>query len=276
MVTTPRLLPRFLAECPYEPATALFRAFEIEHLTRTPFPEGRGLDLGCGTGRLMRVVLDDVGPRRVVGLEPDPFEAELARESGTYDAVHIAPGESIPEPDASFDFVFSNSVLEHIPALDAVLAEVSRVLRSGGSFIFTVPADTFHTCLRGPVLPWVSRDRYLIDLDKRLVHLRYPTEAEWSEMLSEVGLDLKSCSRYLSPHQTRRWETLSRATGGLLYSLSRKRARPIEVQRKLSVRSSWTLPLPLARVEARLVSLGLPRTRDSGVSGGMMIRAVRT
>ena len=275
-VTPPRRLPKLLSECPYEPATALFRSFEIEHVTSTPFPRGRGLDLGCGTGRLMKVVLEDVGPRELVGVEPDPKEAKLARESGIYEVVHAVPGESIPEPDSSFDFVFSNSVLEHIIELDRVLREVGRVLRTRGSFVFTVPADTFHACLRGPVLPWVSRERYLNDLDRRLVHLRYPTEAEWSVMLTDAGLDLKSCTRYLWRNQTRRWETLSRATGGLLYSLGGKRAKPIELQRRFSVRSSWTLPVPLARLEARVISSGLRSTRDTAMSGGMMIHAIRT
>jgi len=45
----------------------------------------------------------------------------------------------MPFEDASFQTVISNSVLEHIPDLDAVLLETARVLKPGGMFIFASP-----------------------------------------------------------------------------------------------------------------------------------------
>ena len=76
----------------------------------------------------------------------------LASKLGLYSALHLAQGDAIPEPDASFDFVFSNSVLEHIPNLHAVLDEIARVVRPGGRVVATVPTSAVHRLLRGPGL----------------------------------------------------------------------------------------------------------------------------
>jgi SAM-dependent methyltransferase len=44
--------------------------------------------------------------------------------------------------DASLDVIVSNDVLEHVPDIDAAVAEAARVLRPGGSFFFSIP---FHS-----------------------------------------------------------------------------------------------------------------------------------
>lgn len=147
------LLTRFLRDYPFQPATGVWRAYEIEHLCSFPFPEGHGLDLGCGDGKLTKIILDQLkdGKRRtLVGIDPDPKETELAKEIGIYERIHTVGGGGIPEPDASFDWVLSNSVLEHIPDLEPVFAEVGRLLKPGGVFIYTVPSEQFHDALKGP------------------------------------------------------------------------------------------------------------------------------
>ena len=47
-------------------------------------------------------------------------------------------------PDETFDCVITQDVLEHIPRFDRALIEVARVLRPGGSFLFTVPFRPEH------------------------------------------------------------------------------------------------------------------------------------
>jgi SAM-dependent methyltransferase len=260
-MTNQELLVSFVSSYPAQPATAFWRAIEIGMLARRGLPEGLGLDLGCGDGILTDILLRETGSRTLVGVDVDPLETEAAARFPFYQRVHTCPGSSIPEPDASFDFVLSNSVLEHIPDLEATIAEASRLLRKGGRFVFTVPGPGFHRNLAGSVLPFADRTSYLDTLDRRLAHHHYLSPSDWNAMCSRNGLVLDACLGYLDGRETRRWETLSRMTGGLLYSLFGEVKRPIEIQRRLGARDLQNkahLPAPMARALARLVSAGVP------------------
>ena len=178
---------------------------------------------------------------------------------GLYERVHTGSAAAIPEPDASVDFVFSNSVLEHIGPIDEVLAEAARLLRPGGHFILTVPGPGFHRALAGPGagVPADARAAYLQEIDNRCAHLRYWSVGEWSQHLGRCGLQIQTHFEYLSPTQTRRWERLSAWTGGLLYRVYGKRERPIEIQRRLGLRSARPGPLGwLAALISPLLALG--------------------
>ena len=221
-------------------------------------PDGRGLDLGCGDGLLTRIIIQLVGRRNLVGVDPDPAEIALADKTGIYSSLHTALGDSVPEPDASFDWVLSNSVLEHIEHIEPVLAEVGRLLRPTGEFIFTVPGPDFHACLRGPLRPGASRASYLRQIDQRLAHYRYWGPVEWRDPLATNGMRLVSAVPYLDPAQVQRWESMARVTAGVLYTLAGRRRQPIEIQRRLGLRKPGRrLPMPLARSLAALVSMGL-------------------
>jgi SAM-dependent methyltransferase len=265
------LLAELIQDDPFQPATQVWRSVEVRKLLDEGLPEGRGLDLGCGDGRLTRRLLARGGRRQIVGVEPDGAEAELAARAGIYVAVHVVGGDLVPEPDASFDWVLSNSVLEHIEGIEGVLREVARLLRPGGLFIFTVPAPEFHEALRGPLLPWRSRQRYLSDLDARVAHLRYWDAEEWRRRLAVCGLRLEVADGYLGRAEVRRWETVSRFTAGLLYGFLRRRRQPIEIQKALGIRRHRPrLPVWFTRGLAALLS-----TDDEGGApfGCLYVRA---
>lgn len=259
------LLRSLLSENPFQPATSWWRAIELAVVIDHGLPEGRGLDLGCGDGKLMRILLSAArASPTLVGVDIDPLETRDAQASGVYQRVHTATGERLPEPDASFDFVFSNSVLEHIGDLEPVIGEVARVLRPGGRFIFTVPAAGFHDCLSGPLLPWTDRKRYLEDIDRRCAHRRYWGETEWRNCLERYGMDLSRSVAYLAASEAQRWETLSRFTAGVLYTVAGRRLQPIEIQRALRLRrrglrlAPW-IAAPLAAAISAGVSTGPSR-----------------
>lgn len=253
-----QLFIRFLRDYPYLPAVGLFRAVEIRQVLDEPFPTGQGLDLGCGDGILMRVILESVGSREIIGIDPDKAEVELAAQLGVYARVLPVPGQSVPLPDASLDWVFSNSVLEHIDDIDGVLREVSRLLRPDGVFFFTVPADRFHGSLRGPLLPWADRQAYLDYLDRRVIHRRYWSQDDWRAHLDPHGFHIERAIPYMTPPQLRRWESIGRLTSTVAYALFGHRRAPVEVQRSLGLRRGHRrVPGFLVGALARVLSFGV-------------------
>jgi SAM-dependent methyltransferase len=79
--------------------------------------------------------------RNVALPEANEFYAELSREEIIVPAaVDIwAPGDNIPVPDRSEDFVISSHLVEHLPNLIAAFIEWDRILRDGGYVFMIVP-----------------------------------------------------------------------------------------------------------------------------------------
>jgi arsenite methyltransferase len=96
------------------------------------------LDIGCGAGMDSLIAAQMVGSTgSVTGIDVTPEMVAKARRSIAemgLDRVTIVEGsaEQLPFPDASFDVVISNGVIDLIPDKDAVFSEIVRVLRPGG------------------------------------------------------------------------------------------------------------------------------------------------
>lgn len=249
-------------QAPYQPATNYWRAVEIEEVVRYDLPPGPGLDLGCGDGHLMAIILRHVGPRDLSGIDVDPSETVLAARREVYREVVTAAADRMVFPDRSFEFVFSNSVLEHIENIDGTLSEVARVLRPGGRFLFTVPGPDFHACLRGP--RFGSHDAYLQAIDARCAHLRYWNSLQWAEHLELAGLKMIHHHAYLTRAQTQRWQQLARYTSGILYFLVGRTRQPIAIQRGLGIRSTrFRLPKVIASAIATVIGSGADKNGPS-------------
>jgi SAM-dependent methyltransferase len=106
------------------------------------------LDLGCGrTFPLAAKYLARTDT--VYGV--DPLAEPTAVASGAI--ARVGSADAIPFPDASFDVVACRSVLEHIRRPAAAFAEVARVLRPGGVFIFLTPSRYDYVSLAAGLLP---------------------------------------------------------------------------------------------------------------------------
>jgi len=96
------------------------------------------LDLGSGSGLDCFLAAQKVGPQgRVVGLDMSDDMLELARRNlAKVDASNVefrkGEMESMPLPEAAFDVIISNCVINLSPDKDAVLRESFRVLKPGG------------------------------------------------------------------------------------------------------------------------------------------------
>ncbi|MFK7745903.1 MAG: bifunctional 2-polyprenyl-6-hydroxyphenol methylase/3-demethylubiquinol 3-O-methyltransferase UbiG [Roseobacter sp.] len=96
------------------------------------------LDLGCAGG-FMAEALCDRGAI-VTGIDPAAQAIEAARmhasASGKSIQYDVGVGENLPYDTGRFDAVVCVDVLEHVKDLPKVLAEIERVLKPGGTFLF--------------------------------------------------------------------------------------------------------------------------------------------
>jgi methionine biosynthesis protein MetW len=98
-------------------------------------PGRRVLDLGCRDGALTR---EFAAGNEVVGVDVDRNALAAAARLGI--ETHWADVEDgLPFDDSSFDVVVAGELLEHVRDPARVMAEARRVMRSGGTFVGSVP-----------------------------------------------------------------------------------------------------------------------------------------
>lgn len=101
-------------------------------------PGERVLDIGCGAGTDTLIAAQMVEPEgSVTAIDMTPEMLAKARAAAAeMDATNVSfvesEAERLPFPDASFDVVISNGVIDLIPDKDAVFSEIYRVLSPGG------------------------------------------------------------------------------------------------------------------------------------------------
>ncbi len=111
-----------------------------------PRASGRLLDVGVGDRPYAALFAPHVV--RYVGLEYPPacdnlnpgISERLLRAQGLVDV--WGDGHHLPFRDGGFDTVLSTEVLEHVPDPDRCVAQLSRMLRPGGTLLLTVPFCT--------------------------------------------------------------------------------------------------------------------------------------
>jgi len=141
----------------------------------------RALDFGCGVGRLSQALTEHAG--EVIGVDVAPPMLELAREldpEGRCEFVLNAAPDLRRFADGSFDLVYSELVLQHLPpsTVESYLAEFMRVLRPGGVAVLQCTNSPLWT-VKGAI--WRLTPGWLVRLGQRVV-LRYPAPMRMTAM----------------------------------------------------------------------------------------------
>ena len=108
-------------------------------LTAVPAPR-RVLDVGCGTGYLLRRLADRCpDAAELTGVDPAPAMIAAARAAAAGDRLRWLEGtaEALPCADGAFDLVVSTTSFDHWADQRAGLRECARVLAAGGWLVLT-------------------------------------------------------------------------------------------------------------------------------------------
>lgn len=126
---------------PLDPADEINRAcIQLYHHVATQVDlRGRAvLEVSCGHGGGASWIARRLKPASYTGLDLNPSGIRFCRERHRVDGLTFVRGdaERLPFPDASFDAVLNVEASHCYPSLPRFLAEVARVLRPGGHFLY--------------------------------------------------------------------------------------------------------------------------------------------
>lgn len=157
---------------------------------------GDALDLGCGEGRVSRV-LKSCG-YRVTAVDVVGELVEAARQVGSADDYAVAAATALPFAEAGFDLVVAYNVLMDLDDVPGAIAEIRRVLRPSGYVLVSIVhpfADRGTFDGFEPDAPFVIKETYFgrrrfESIDER-AGLRM-SFAGWSQPLEAYAAALES------------------------------------------------------------------------------------
>jgi ubiquinone/menaquinone biosynthesis C-methylase UbiE len=143
----------------------------------------RVLDVGCGTGQLLRCVRPYYPTANLVGVD---LSQQMLATASTITPARLSlllthsRAEQLPFPDEVFDIVFTTLSLRHWTDLPAGITEIGRVLDAGGVLVL---ADIFPICRHSAAADRMPR--------------RHPSEvpAELASLLAAQRLAVVGCAR---------------------------------------------------------------------------------
>ncbi len=114
-------------------------ALRLRFLRRHLKAEDRVLDIGCGDGAFS----GEIAKVAASVLGADVAETALARARRRHPGLafrRVEPDAELPFEDGSFDAVWASEVIEHVADTGLWLAEIRRVLTTGGRLLVTTPS----------------------------------------------------------------------------------------------------------------------------------------
>ena len=147
------------------------------------------LDVGCGTGRLLRKAKQQWPNARLVGVDAADKMIQQATQLFPEAEFHVAMAEALPLPDASVDLAFSTLSFHHWANQAKGISEIARVLRPQGLFVL---AD-------------ITIPRWMLVFVR---HFRHNNPAKIREMFTQAGLTVEL------QQQPLRWSRVLLVTAG--------------------------------------------------------------
>jgi len=197
------------------PASKLFRAIEL----KTVYKECKNMDfkepsvdIGCGDGYMSSILFDK---KFTYGVDNgEAKDIQIAIKKKLYKKVLIEGAEKMSLKSSSVNFIFSNSVIEHISNNEAVLSETSRILKKNGVFVFTSPSHLFSkylyisNILNRIGLAFIG-NWYAYKRNKMLNHYHIYSHIEWTKRLVRYGLKVIKYKYYISKDCLIFWDKLA-------------------------------------------------------------------
>lgn len=169
------------------------RDYEYQRVKHFMPESGCVLEIGAGAGWQAKRFHEDGYDVEAIDIDTSRYKNERIWPVIEYDGRHL------PFPDASFDIVYSSSVLEHIIELEDYQSEIQRVLKPGGKAIHVVPGTTWRL--------WTT-----------IAHYPYLLKLMFRKLVALFGGSKESEAKKTDIHGVvkRRWFDVSRR---LLYSV---------------------------------------------------------
>ena len=181
------------------------RRFTATHMLRLggDVEGGTALEIGCGRGVGIEIILQRFKAAKVVAFDLDPKLVKLAQRRteppGDTVSLSVASATKIEAADSTFDAVFDFGVIHQIAEWPIAVAECSRVLKPSGRFYFEAVSSRFYRLPMNLAMERNSPDVRKIGFDRDA----YLTELE------KNGIDVGS--NYIEPRNP--------ITGGLIGDL---------------------------------------------------------
>lgn len=187
-------LEKFWSQAPL--SWAIIRASECNLLSKQAFYSPI-LEVGCGDGLVTKTLFEGKKGYIDVGIDLDSNELRRAKNTGMYKKLLKKDICHSTFTSESFNTVYANGVLEHIPDLHRALTEISRLLKKNGRLITTSPIVTYTNLLLYQRLfarlhlPKLA-EAYGNFINNKFVHRHLLSVKSWKKLFDQVGLELIS------------------------------------------------------------------------------------
>jgi len=172
------------------PKTEYFEHLRPEMMKYIPTNASRILEVGCGSGLFVQQLKSTI-KAEFWGVEQNTVAAKKSAE--IFNKVLVGDVTKLLSelPNAYFDCIIFNDVLEHLVDPEQLLVAMKNKLLPNGVFVASIPnvryvKNLFNLLVRKD---WRYEDQGILDR----THLRFFTKKSLCRMLTEAGFQIKSC-----------------------------------------------------------------------------------